>query len=167
MFTKITNTLTTNAVFSEDGNHRYLLTKSWDTNQKTCTIITKFPANEGTLYLDLTTFLTLNQLSKLGYGTIHMVNLYSNIKSPHNKKHLDDGYDKHTDIHIMDAAKESDTIIIAYGSYGKNPKVIPRAEEVMKMLKPHQKKIKHLINPTNSEDIHPLNPIARHEWVLK
>lgn len=167
MFNKITNILTTNAVFSEDGTHRYLLTKSWDTDKKTCTLITKFPGEEGTLFLDLTTHLSLNQLSKLGFGKVHMVNLYSNIKSPNNKKHIQDGYDKHTDIHIMEACKDSDTIIIAYGAYGKNPKIIPRVEDVMKMLKPHQKKMKHLINPNNSEDIHPLNPIARHEWILK
>ncbi|SUJ43595.1 Uncharacterized protein conserved in bacteria [Staphylococcus aureus] len=70
------------------------------------------------------------------FGSINFVNLYSNITTPINFKHLEtlyDAYDKHTDIQIMKAAKESD--------------------EVIEMLKPHKKKVKQLINPESSSQV--------------
>lgn len=169
VLTKVNTTLTTHAVFSEDESHRYLLRKIWNNDLPTCTVITKWPVEEGTLFLDLTTHLCLNQLSKLGYGAVQFVNLYSSLTLPESRKHLEGGYDEHTNIHIMESAKECDTIILAYGSYARNKKVIPRVEQLMEMLKPHKKKIKQLIDPTKEDItlIHPLNPIARHEWILK
>ena len=74
---------------------------------------------------------------------------------------------EHTDIHLMKAISESDTVILAYGAYAKRPVVIDRVEQVMEMLKPHKKKVKKLINPATNEIMHPLNPKARQKWTLK
>ncbi|BCU51263.1 hypothetical protein JCM2421_00350 [Staphylococcus auricularis] len=101
------------------------------------------------------------------FGTIHFVNLYSNITTPINLKHLENAYDKHTDIQIMKAVKESDEVILAWGAYAKNPVVETRVNEVLEMLKPHKKKVKLLINPVTNEVMHPLNPMARNKWTYK
>lgn len=100
----IKSTLETEAVFSDDEQHRYLLKKTWDRKRSTCTIITMYPHLDGILSLDLTTVLILNQLSASNeYGSVYLVNLFSNIKTPENLKHIKEPYDKHTDIHIMKA----------------------------------------------------------------
>ena len=70
------------------------------------------------------------------------MNLFSNIKTPENLKHIKEPYDKHTDIHLMKAISESDTVILAYGAYAKRPVVVERVEQVMEMLKPHKRKSK-------------------------
>ncbi len=54
-------------------------------------------------------------------GSLHFVNLYSNITTPINLKHLENAYDTHTDIQNMKAVKESDEVILAWGVYAKNP----------------------------------------------
>ena len=89
--------------------------------------------------------------------------IFSNIKTPMSIKHLKDKepYDEHTDIHLMKAISESDTVILAYGAYAKRPVVVERVKQVMEMLKPHKKKVKKLINPVTNEIMHPLNPKAR------
>lgn len=112
----IKNTLETEAIFSDDQQHRYLLKKTWDKDKQVITIITMYPHYDGVLNIDLTTQLIMNKVSEMDvFGSIHFVNLYSNITTPINLKHLENAYDKHTDIQIMKAVKESDEVILAWG----------------------------------------------------
>lgn len=164
----IQSTLETEAIFSDDGQHRYLLKKTWDASKSTCTVITMYPHYDGVTSLDLTTVLVLNALSSNAkLGAIYFVNLFSNISSSGNIKHIQSPYDKHTDIHLMKSISEADEIILAYGAYAKRPVVEQRVETILEMLKPHKKKVKKLINPETNEIMHPLNPKARQKWHLK
>ena len=163
----IKSTLETEAIFSDDQQHRYLLKKTWDSEKQTITIITMYPHYDGILNIDLTTQLIMNKVSEMeAFGSINFVNLYSNITTHINIKHLD-AYDKHTDIQIMKAVKESDEVILAWGAYAKKPIVEARVKEVLEMLKPHKKKVKQLINPETNEIMHPLNSKARSKWTCK
>ena len=101
------------------------------------------------------------------FGSIHFVNLYSNITTPINLKHLENAYDKHTDIQIMKAVKEYNEIILAWGAYAKKPVVEARVNEVLEILKPHKNKVKQLINPATNEIMHSQNPKVRQKWVVK
>ncbi|MDW4097350.1 DUF1643 domain-containing protein [Staphylococcus saprophyticus] len=164
----IKSVLETEAIFSEDKMHRYLLKKTWDIEKQTITIITMYPHYDGILNIDLTTQLIMNKVTEMeAFGSINFVNLYSNITTPINLKHLENAYDKHTDIQIMKVVKESDEVILAWGAYAKKPVVEARVNEVLEMLKPHKKKVKRLINPATNEIMHPLNPKARQKWTLK
>ncbi|WP_248525759.1 DUF1643 domain-containing protein, partial [Staphylococcus aureus] len=79
----IKNTIYTEAIFSKDEQHRYLLKKTWDEKKPACTVITMYPHLDGVLSLDLTTVLILNQLANSErYGAVYLVNLFSNIKTP-------------------------------------------------------------------------------------
>ena len=163
----IKSTLETEAIFSDDQQHRYLLKKTWDSEKQTITIITMYPHYDGILNIDLTTQLIMNKVSEMeAFGSINFVNLYSNITTHINIKHLD-AYDKHTDIQIMKAVKESDEVILAWGAYAKKAIVESRVNEVLEMLKPHKKKVKQLINPETNEIMHPLNSKARSKWTCK
>ncbi len=127
-----------------------------------------YPNMTGMLQIDLTIQLIMNKISEMDeYGAIYFVNLYSNITTPINLKHIENSHDKHTDIHIMKAVKESDEVILAWGAYAKKPVVEARVNEVLEMLKPHNKKVKRLINSATNEIMHPLNPKARNKWILK
>lgn len=86
------------------------------------------------------------------------MNLFSNIKTPENLKHIKEPYDKHKDFHLMKAISESETMILTCDAYAKRPAIVKRVEQVMEMLKPHKKKVKKLINLTMNEIMHPLNP---------
>ena len=159
--------LQTEAIFSDDQKHRYLLKKTWDSEKQTITIITMYPHYDGILNIDLTTQLIMNKVSEMdAFGSINFVNLYSNITTAINLKQLD-AHDKHTDIQIMKAVKESDEVILAWGAYAKKPVVESRVNEILEMLKPHKKKVKQLINPATNEIMHPLNPKARQKWTYK
>ena len=79
-----------------------------------------YPHYDGILNIDLTTQLIMNKVSEMdAFGSINFVNLYSNITTPINLKHLENAYDNHTGIQIMKAVKESDEVILAWGAYAK------------------------------------------------
>ena len=81
-----------------------------------------YPHYDGILNIDLTTQLIMNKVSEMdAFGSINFVNLYSNITTPINLKHLENAYDKHTDIQIMKAVKESDEVILAWALTLKSP----------------------------------------------
>ncbi|RTX70530.1 DUF1643 domain-containing protein [Mammaliicoccus sciuri] len=164
----IKSVLETEAIFSEDKMHRYLLKKTWDIDKEVLTIITMYPHYDGVINVDLTTQLIINKVAeKDEYGGVNFINLFSNIDTPINLKHIENSHDKHTDIHIMKAVKEADSVLLAWGSYGKKPLVENRVNDVLDMLKPHSKKINILTNPQTNEIMHPLNPYARKAWTIK
>lgn len=65
MMNTIKSTIYTEAIFSDDEHHRYLLKKTWDEKKPACTVITMYPHLDGVLSLDLTTVLILNQLANM------------------------------------------------------------------------------------------------------
>ncbi len=72
----IKSTIYTEAIFSDDEKHRYLLKKTWDEKKPACTVITMYPHLDGVLSLDLTTVLILNQLANFEqYGAVYLVNI--------------------------------------------------------------------------------------------
>ena len=78
----IKSAIHTEAIFSDDEQHRYLL-KRHGITKPACTVITMYPHLDGVLSLDLTTVLILNQLANSEqYDAVYLVNLFSNIKTP-------------------------------------------------------------------------------------
>lgn len=67
----------------------------------------------------------------------------------------------------MKAVKEADIVILAWGAYGKKPKVEGRVKDVLDMLETSNKKVSILTNPQTNEMMHPLNPFARKAWTIK
>jgi len=83
----IQSTLETEAIFSDDQQHCYITQKTWDSDKQIITIITIYPNYDSILNIDLTTQLIMNKVSEMDeFGSIHFVNLYSNITTPINLK---------------------------------------------------------------------------------
>ena len=61
-----TSTIKCKAIFSDDRTHRMLLRHEWEKAGKSAMIIMINPNTADTLNIDLTTMLTINNLSKLG-----------------------------------------------------------------------------------------------------
>ena len=75
----ITTTLTTEAVFSDDNRKRYLLKKTWNTDLPKMTILMLAPSEAAGIELDTTTQLVLNNASRLGFGSVAIVNLFATL----------------------------------------------------------------------------------------
>ena len=141
----ITTTLTTTAEFSEDGKKRYLLNKVWDDKKPRLAIIMLAPSEASGIELDSTTLLVLNNASRLGYGSVSVLNLFSTVGNI--KECFAEENDKENLKYISKTAETADTIVYASG-VGKatNKSFIKRQNQVLDILKKHENKLMCLSN---------------------
>lgn len=162
---KIVTTLTTEAIFSEDGSKRYLLRKTWDTTKPKLTIVMMAPSIASGISIDATTQLTLNNCDRLGYGSVSIVNLFATL----NDFSLKQGEDE--DPENMDAivqqAQDADLIVFAPGvGKAKNKLFQTRQEQVLTALLPFEAKLHCLCDENGEARLqHPLSPAVR-TWNL-
>ena len=162
---KIQTTLTTTAEFSENGKKRYLLTKMWDEKKPHLAIIMSAPSEASGVTLDNTTMLVLNNASRLGYGTVSIVNLFAIVGNP--KECFGEENDKENLKYIDSVSKNADVIVYASG-VGKstNKSFIKRQNQVLQILIPYEDKLRCLSDKDgNSRFQHPLSPAVR-TWYL-
>ena len=154
------------ALFSDDGEHRLLLRREWDKSKKSAMIIMINPNTADTLNMDLTTMLTINNLTALGFGAVNIVNLYSRIMSKLSLRFNSDEDLMHPEIDVVieQYAAMSDAIIIAWGSVGRtSQRVRERQQELLEHLANYENKLYQI----GVEGYHPLTPAVRSEWTLE
>ena len=157
----------TEAVFTQEGQHRLLLKKEWDNQKPTASVIMINPHTADTFYTDTTTMYTLNNLYSLGYGVANLLNLYTRIceRLMLRFNSDEDLLDPQNDDIILKCAAESDSVIIAWGSAGHNSqRVRDRQAVLLDLLKTYPLKI---ITDGGDTAYHPLSPNVRDRWILK
>lgn len=161
-----TTTIRSKAIFSDDTEHRLLLRKEWDSEKPTAMVIMINPNTADTVNFDMTTMLVLNNVSKLGFGSVNILNLYSRIMEKLNLRFNGDDEliaDEADEI-IQQYAAMSDAIIIAWGTIGKNTlRVRERQKYLLELIERHANKMYQI----GKNACHPLTPAVRREWVLE
>lgn len=71
----------TEIYYSEDRKHRYLLKKQWDSKKPSAMIIMINPSTAEEIVIDHTTMFVVNNVSKLGYGNVDILNMFSKVGS--------------------------------------------------------------------------------------
>lgn len=151
-------TMQTTITRSEDGKHRYLLSKVWDGSKKQAMLIMLCAGSANAVTLDTTTMLVVKNLHKLGFGGVSICNLFS---TP------DRETDQENDKVIQLEAKEAETIIFGWGTgSATNPAAQRRIAEVLEMLKPYQSHTYCIASPAGKSGLHPLAPALRESWSL-
>jgi len=161
-------TLKTETIYSDNRQHRYLLRKEWDPKKPKATIIMTNPSTADILTMDYTTMYILNNLVKLGFGSVDIVNM---ISKPTKKLKIKDDIDSLDEINlsiIEKAADKSDSVIVAWGKLGENNKKVRVIQErLLARLKPFRNKLFEIASEKGDFGFHPLAPQIRFTWVLK
>ena len=161
----VTTTLTTTAHFSEDGAKRYLLEKTWDSTKPKLTIIMLAPSAASGITLDSTTTLVLNNASRLGYGSVAIVNLFATLND-FALKHAEDADAENLNA-ILASVKAADRIVYAPGVGKANSKIFQRRQEqVLNALRPYEARLSCLCDSNGLSRLqHPLSPAVK-TWYL-
>lgn len=162
---EIKTTLTTEAVFSDDGHKRYLLRKTWDAKKPTLAIIMLAPSEASGIELDTTTQLVLNNAARLGYGTVSILNLFATLGDFMLKQAEKE--DAENINAIVKAAEKADIIVYASGvGKAKSKAFQDRQGQVLSALLPFADKLHCLCNADGKARLqHPLSPAVR-TWHL-
>ena len=161
----IKTNLITEATFSDDGLKRYSLIKIWDTSLPKLTIVMLAPSEASGIVLDTTTQLVLNNASRLGYGSVMIVNLFAALNDFDLRRA--EGEDPDNLKAILAAAESADHVIYGPGTGKAKSKVfLQRQEQVLNALLPYESKLKCLCNESGRAKLqHPLSPAVR-QWHL-
>ena len=161
----ITTTLTTEAVFSDDGLKRYLLCKSWSETLPKLAIIMLAPSAASGIALDNTTSLVLNNADRLGYGSVAIVNLFATLND-FSLAHAEDEDPDNLKV-ILDICQNANQIVYAPGTGKAKAQVFQkRQQQVLNALRPYESKLNCLTNAEGKARLqHPLSPALK-TWVL-
>lgn len=157
----IVTTLTTEAVFSDSGLKRYLLKKTWDGNKPKMAVIMLAPSEASGIELDTTTQLVLNNASRLGYGSVAIVNLFATLND-FNLRQVENEDPDNLNA-ILSAVQNADSVVYAPGTGKAKNKVFQRRQEqVLSALRSIEGKLHCLCNGDGNARLqHPLSPAVR------
>lgn len=160
-----TTTLTTQATYSDDGEKRYLLKKTWDEKKPKMAIVMLHPSIADGIQLDTTTQLVINNASRLGYGSVAIVNL-SAVLNDFNLSRSEEEDPENTNV-IVDMAKSAESVIYAPGTgKSKSKTFLHLQKRVLLALKDYESKLCCLCNEDGDGRLqHPLSPQVR-TWSL-
>lgn len=161
----ITTTLTTEAIFSDDGTKRYLLRKTWDESKPSLAIIMLAPSSAAGIELDSTTQLVLNNAARLDFGSVDVLNLFATLNDFGLKTVEDEDADNIQA--IVQSAEKAGTLVYAAGTGKAKSKVFQqRQEQVLNALRPYEGKLHCLTGESGKARLqHPLSPAVR-TWHL-
>lgn len=160
-----TTTLNTEAIYSDDGAKRYLLKKMWDEKKPKMAIVMLHPSVADGIQLDTTTQLVVNNASRLGYGSVAIVNL-SAVLNDFNLSHSEEEDPENIKV-ILDMAKNAEAVVYAPGTgKSKSKAFLALQERVLLALRPYESKLCCLCNEDGEGRLqHPLSPQVR-TWSL-
>lgn len=140
-------------VVGNDTN-RYLLKIEWDKTAPSALVIMLQAGKTNGISFDRSTNYCLSNLTRLGYGSVSIVNLFSNLGGEIGEA------DEEKNLEAISSALENvDAVIYAAGT-GRdcNKKVIARKKKVMTLLKESGKKLFCIADSEGKPFYHPLCP---------
>lgn len=158
-------TLTTHALFNDENSKRYLLSKTWDSGKPRLAVIMLASSEAAGIKLDVSTMRVLGNASRLGFGSVDVLNLFATIND-FSLKHAETEDAENLDT-IIKSAEKADTIVYAAGvGKAKCNAFKLRQEQVLEALQPFESKLYCLTNEDGKARLqHPLSPAVR-TWQL-
>lgn len=128
--------LKTEAYFSDDKKHRFLLRKQWDSKKPTAMVLMINPSNAEEIVVEHSTMFTINNLSKLGYGNVDILNMFSKVGTKLRMGiPIEELTTAENDDFIQKSAEKADIIVIAWGKGAENSKrVAERQTHLIQLL---------------------------------
>ncbi len=155
-------TMTTEVIYNDRRTHRFLLRKHWNSDKPSAAIIMIYPSTSTGVTVDHTTMFVLQNLERLNYGGVYIVNLFSSLSG----KNVKTDIDEENMTYILEATHKADTVIWAVGTGSDGiKKVLYQEKQVIEMLDSCKDKLKCIADNTGKKFYHPLCPAVRY-WNL-
>ncbi|MEI2446057.1 DUF1643 domain-containing protein [Priestia megaterium] len=155
-------TIKTEVTYDYEMKNKYLIRKEWDKNKKKALVIMKSAGQADEIVQDQTTMYVVNNLSKLEYGVVEIVNLFPTIEGEETKESAVENLK-----HIQQAIGRVDDVIIGVGKgVEKNKKAIERLNIILAILLDKKASIFQLEANFGQKGFHPLYPALKQRWKL-
>ncbi|WP_161601642.1 DUF1643 domain-containing protein [Paenibacillus luteus] len=144
------------AIFSDNDDYRYRLTRVWDKDKKLAALVMLNPSKATELKSDQTVMNMTNFLVDNDYGGIEIVNLFAYMTTPRSGlKNRSQEYEKYNDDYIIQGVNSDIVEIIIVGWGSDNTEHVRRKRQVEKMLLPYREKLKCFQDKDGKQPRHP------------
>lgn len=152
--------------YSDDKTKRYVLSIEWDKDKKKACIIMLSSGQANGIVFDRTTTHCIENLIKLDYGSVDIVNLFATIGN--GKSVIDDEIDEENLKAIKKSANSAEIIIFAVGTGKANDKRVQECQSaVLEELSEYNKKMFCIADADDRKFYHPLCPKVKKWKILK
>jgi len=156
------STIKTEVTYDDEMKNKYLVRKEWDKDKKKALVIMKNAGQADEVIQDQTTMYVINNLSKLEYGVVDIVNLFPSIKGNETQESVIENLKC-----IQESIGRVDDVIIAVGKgVETNKKAAERLNMILAMLLDKKAKILQIEASSGRKGFHPLYPALKHRWRL-
>ncbi|MEW4973135.1 DUF1643 domain-containing protein [Bacillus stercoris] len=156
------STIKTEVTYDDEMKNKYLIRKEWDKNKKKALVIMKNTGQADEILQDQTTMYVVNNLSKLDYGVVEIVNLFPSMVGDETKESSIENLKC-----IQEAIVRVDDVIIAVGTgVETNKKAVERLNMILALLLDKKANILQLEANFGRKGFHPLYPALKHQWKL-
>ncbi|MBR0580848.1 DUF1643 domain-containing protein [Bacillus altitudinis] len=157
----IKNMIRTEVIYDDDLNNKFLIKKEWNQYEKKAVVIMKKAGRANAILLDHTTMYVMNNLFKLGYGSVNIVNLFPTIKGKETKESITTNMKC-----IKEAVRNSDDVIIAIGKGADiNKRALKRLDMIFLLLD-NKANVLEIESSSGRRGFHPLYPALKNQWKL-
>lgn len=156
------STLKTEVVFDDAMENKYVVRKEWNKSKKAALVIMKNAGDTNEVVQDQTTMYVMNNLAKLDYGSVIIMNLFPSLESKDTNESATENLKC-----IQEEMTKVDDVIIATGTgIETNKEALKRLHMILAILLDKKATILQIECPKGRRGFHPLYPAVKNGWKL-
>jgi len=158
----IKSIIKTEVTYDDEMKNKYIVRKEWDKNKRKALILMKNTGQADEIVQDQTTMYVVNNLAKLDYGSVIIMNLYPSIEGQDLNESATDNL-----MCVQEEVTKVDDVIIAVGTgIETNKEALKRLHMIVAILLDKKANILQIECPKGRRGFHPLYPAVKNEWKL-
>ena len=158
----IKGTLKTEVIYYDELLNKYLVINEWDKNKKTALVIMKNAGDANEIVQDQTTMYVINNLAKLDYGSVSIMNLFPSIDG----KDTNASATENLKFAQAEVQKVDDVIIAVGTGIDTNKEALKRLHMIVAILLDKKANVFQIESPKGRRGFHPLYPAIKNGWIL-
>ncbi|ODV53736.1 MULTISPECIES: DUF1643 domain-containing protein [Lysinibacillus] len=156
------STLKTEIVFDDALANKYIVRKEWNKSKKAALVIMKSAGETNEVEQDHTTMYVTNNLARLDYGSVIIMNLFPTIIGANSNESAVENLK-----YLQEEMTKVDDVIIAVGTgIESNKLAVSRLKMMVAILLDKKANLLELECPRGRRGFHPLYPAVKNEWNL-
>ncbi|MGG2057228.1 DUF1643 domain-containing protein [Lysinibacillus pakistanensis] len=154
--------LKTEVIYDDEMKNKYLVKKEWDKNKKKALVLMKNTGQADEIVQDQTTMYVINNLAKLDYGSVIIMNLFPSLEGEDTNESATENLKC-----VQEEITKVNDVIIAVGTgIETNKEALKRLHMIVAILLDKKANILQIECPKGRRGFHPLYPAVKNEWKL-
>ncbi|MDM5251012.1 DUF1643 domain-containing protein [Lysinibacillus sp. G4S2] len=158
----IKSILRTEVTYDDEIKNKYVVKKEWDKSKRKALILMKSAGLTDEIVQDQTTMYVMNNLTKLGYGSVVIMNLFPSLEGKDTNGAATENLK-----FVQEEVTKVDDVIVAVGTgIETNKEAVKRLHMIMAIFLDKKANILQIESSRGRRGFHPLYPAVKNGWKL-